>query len=593
MYISKFSCPLLLIVYSLLVVGCGSVPVDNEISDAISFKKTVHIPSANESIAQSPRSFKSPPKLIKQEPIETLEPKKVMIKKKVNTSVKQQLGINTADKSQIRNGDITTVETEQEGSTQKSKKVMLSKNTRKAGPSSRSVIVFKKTPIENKVTTNTDNSNTLNGKTLSDSYVVSKKLSKDVNVNKEEVVKNNSPKTIGASITLPDQNKTAAFFSKENRADDRPVNTQLINTIKDKPHEPKLSVVSDSRTVNTLQLGEENLLKEDVREKSDLLVSIEVSPSKQVDNSQVVSRSNLLLNEIELSIADDNAANEKKGWLADKASIESPEGFLDSEEAKPEKITGKTIIRGENIGSVFKDSSVKKSALLTLKDEVLDNLAKEQGFKSEVFNIVKQANNIISVESKKTIIDSLSDSIQQFLRHNWRLFVPNKEQYSNSQFSYCFKILDQMRNGQYTVQPSFKINAFDISDWEQRLNGINLVQANNVELELYTINQNGVIFNAVSTVFGADEALSTLLLDTSDNQFLGLFAYSDLDEQSVGGAGRFYSIDKIKHLQVYLIRWDSQYYSLSIEQSNNHNVMEVIPLLSSQQQQQRNCRWRS
>ncbi len=328
--------------------------------------------------------------------------------------------------------------------------------------------------------------------------------------------------------------------------------------------------------------------KEDVREKSDLLVSIEISPFAQVsdDYEKKFSGDNSIFDDVELDVIDKKALNEEENLFIVETTSELSNKFIASSEGKADSEIAK---------DTSADNNFKKSALLTVKDEVLESLVKEQDFKSEVFDIVKQANDIISVESKKSITDSLSDNIQQFLLHNWRLFVPSKAQYGNSKFSHCLRILDQMRDGQYEVQPPFKIDAFDANDWEQRLNGITFVQVSNVELELYAINENDITFNAVSTVFGTDEVLSTLLAGASDydDQFFGLFAYSDSDEQSVGGAGRFYSIDKIKNLQVYLIKWDSQYYSLSIEKNSSHKVMEVIPLLSSQQQQQRNCRWRS
>jgi hypothetical protein len=69
------------------------------------------------------------------------------------------------------------------------------------------------------------------------------------------------------------------------------------------------------------------------------------------------------------------------------------------------------------------------------------------------------------------------------------LSVPNKTQYNDSKFSYYLRVLDEMRSGSYVVQPPFKINSLDQNDWVQNLDGVTLVQINDVELELYIINK--------------------------------------------------------------------------------------------------------
>jgi sugar/nucleoside kinase (ribokinase family) len=46
-----------------------------------------------------------------------------------------------------------------------------------------------------------------------------------------------------------------------------------------------------------------------------------------------------------------------------------------------------------------------------------------------------------------------------------------------------------MLRGSYTVQPPFKIISLDQNYWEQQLESVTLVQVNDVELELYTVNK--------------------------------------------------------------------------------------------------------
>jgi hypothetical protein len=46
--------------------------------------------------------------------------------------------------------------------------------------------------------------------------------------------------------------------------------------------------------------------------------------------------------------------------------------------------------------------------LLTVDDSVLARLAERGGFRGDVFNIVKQANEVISENDKRNIIASLS-----------------------------------------------------------------------------------------------------------------------------------------------------------------------------------------
>ena len=46
-----------------------------------------------------------------------------------------------------------------------------------------------------------------------------------------------------------------------------------------------------------------------------------------------------------------------------------------------------------------------------------------------------------------------------------------------------------MLRGSYTVQPPFKIIFLDQDYWEQQLESVTLVQVNDIELELYTVNK--------------------------------------------------------------------------------------------------------
>ncbi len=538
MYKSQHSY-LLYIALSLSIVSCSSVPVDSgQIDKAVNAtepKKPTRVPSSNESIVQKPLSSE-----FFQKPIKQVADKKV-------------------DNNERKSGYITTANIAKVTTIQQDKKTAQSKNNKKVGLIDHSTVNPKKKPPVNKATAG----NTSNNKPIS----------------KKAIAKNVSPKKLKKNANLPAKKDTVAQPSKDNVANKPIVNTELAQNITDKPYVPKVPTES-----------EEAVFKEDVREKSSILVSIEVSSSANASNDKKTSRKDLTATNDESNIVDEKIAGEEEVLPIESNTKETLDDFFVKNEEQSKNIISRNVIEDEVSHNIS-----KKSALLTIKDDALDNFAKEQSFKSEVFDIVKQANDIISDVNKKSITDSLLDNIQQFLLFDWRLFVPSKAQYSDYKFSHCLKILDQMRNGQYEVQPPFKIDALDTHDWEQRLNGITFVQVSNIELELYTINENGTVFNAVSTVFDTDEVLSTLLPGSKgyDDQFFGLFAYSDVDEQSVGGAGRFYSINKIKNLQVYLIKWDSQYYSLSIERSHHHKIMEVIPLLSSQQQQQRNCRWRS
>ncbi len=254
------------------------------------------------------------------------------------------------------------------------------------------------------------------------------------------------------------------------------------------------------------------------------------------------------------------------------------------------------VVKNDLFNNLNDDVSLKKkAALLTVTDTALNKLNDKEDFKGEVFNIVKQANELISEDNKNNITNSLSINIDQLLSFNWTLFVPAKGQYSDSKYSYCLKVLDEMRAGLYQVQTPFKINLLDKNEWKQHLDGVTLVQVNDVELELYTIKDNATSFNAVASVFNADKILSTILpgVSSTNDQFFGVFAYSDFNQQSVGGAGRFYSKDTIKNIQSYLIKWNLEYYLLNAEvKDKRYRLLEIIPLLTSQQKRVKNCRWR-
>jgi hypothetical protein len=86
----------------------------------------------------------------------------------------------------------------------------------------------------------------------------------------------------------------------------------------------------------------------------------------------------------------------------------------------------------------------------------------------------------------------------------------------------------------------------------------------------------------VATVFNTDKTLSTILpgVSSANDQFFGVFAYSDLSQHSVGGAGRFYSKDHIKNIHSYIIKWNFQYYLLNAEvRGNGYKLLEIISLL--------------
>jgi hypothetical protein len=73
-----------------------------------------------------------------------------------------------------------------------------------------------------------------------------------------------------------------------------------------------------------------------------------------------------------------------------------------------------------------------------------------------------------------------------------------------------------MLRGSYTVQPPFKIISLDQNYWEQQLESVTLVQVNDIELELYTVNENTLAFNALATALNTDKTLSTILSDVSN-----------------------------------------------------------------------------
>ena len=66
-----------------------------------------------------------------------------------------------------------------------------------------------------------------------------------------------------------------------------------------------------------------------------------------------------------------------------------------------------------------------------------------------------------------------------------------------------------MLRGSYTVQPPFKIISLDQNYWEQQLESVTLVQVN--DIELYTVNENTLAFNALATALNTDKTLSTIL----------------------------------------------------------------------------------
>ena len=65
------------------------------------------------------------------------------------------------------------------------------------------------------------------------------------------------------------------------------------------------------------------------------------------------------------------------------------------------------------------------------------------------------------------------------------------------------------------MQPPFKIISLDQNYREQQLESVTLVQVSDVELELYTVNENMLAFNTLATALNADKTLSTILPDVS------------------------------------------------------------------------------
>lgn len=380
------------------------------------------------------------------------------------------------------------------------------------------------------------------------------------------------------------------------------------------------STVSPSNQLSNQYAEEEKRTSEnDIARLESLLVSIEVSSYSTVflddDNSHITGLaqadftsgklSSISSSSASLSVeASDSQAIKQRNIAVTNSKIAADESLdminkaenvnLEEDNSSLNNITSSVKINRSTTANKTVSLN-KKGALLTVGDSVLDRLADGKDFRGDVFNIVKQANEVISESDKRNIIASLSNNIDQLLSLDWILSVPNKTQYNDSKFSYCLRILDEMRSGSYAVQPPFKINSLDQNDWVQNLDGVTLVQINDVELELYTINEKNVAFNAVATVFNTDKTLSIILpgVSSANDHFFGVFAYSDLNQLSVGGAGRFYSRDKIKNIQPYLIKWNFQYYLLHTEiRANRYKVMEIIPLLAKQQERQRNCRWR-
>lgn len=199
-----------------------------------------------------------------------------------------------------------------------------------------------------------------------------------------------------------------------------------------------------------------------------------------------------------------------------------------------------------------------------------------------------------TIVAKKVNINHQRDKLLKAFRLIKHIVIPTSNQKADERYQYCDVFHKEMEKNLFHLVSPYRINPDDEHRWKERLGGISLIHIESKPLNFFWLENDGVEVRAVETVFKVDSQLSSIIPGKTDNYryFKGVLVYGNDREDTLGGAGRFYKSNHFNGFDSYVVEWGESFYSIIIKhKSDEPMLLEVVPLLLSQQRRHRNCRW--